>query len=126
MTINKSVLSKLETEKYAKCICKKDIEVETVLIGFPGMGLAGAIAAQHISEELELETIGFVEGLAIPPVAVFLDGLLRHPYRIMGKEGLKTAVFIGESAVKSEVSYYISNAVMDWCDNHGAKNVIVL
>ena len=90
------------------------------------MGLAGAIAAQHMTEKLELETIGFVEGIAIPPVAVFLDGLLRHPYRIMGKEGSKTAVFIGESPVSQQAAYYIATAIMKWAENHGAKEIICL
>jgi uncharacterized protein len=111
---------------YAKCVCRTDMKVETIIIGFPGMGLAGAIAAQHISEKLELETVGYIEGTVIPPVAVFLDGYLRHPYRIMGKEGSKIAVFIGESAVGTEGAYHVANAVMNWAENHGAKEIIVL
>ncbi|NHJ49725.1 MAG: proteasome assembly chaperone family protein [Asgard group archaeon] len=111
---------------YARCVCRTDMKVETIIIGFPGMGLAGAIAAQHISEKLELETIGYIEGTVIPPVAVFLDGYLRHPYRIMGKKGLKIAVFIGESAVGAEGAYHVANAVMDWAEKYGAKEIIVL
>ncbi len=114
------------SEMYARCICKTDFDVETVIVGFPGMGLTGAIAAQHISEKLELKTIGFIEGVAIPPVAVFLDGYLRHPYRIMGKKDLKIAVFIGESAVSPEAAYFISNAIMSWAEGHGAKEIITL
>ncbi|NHK32544.1 MAG: proteasome assembly chaperone family protein [Asgard group archaeon] len=114
------------THLYAKCVCRTDIKVETVIVGFPGMGLAGAIAAQHISEKLKLETIGYIEGTVIPPVAVFLDGLLRHPYRIMGRKDLKIAVFIGESAVGTEGAYHVANAVMNWAENHGAKEIIVL
>jgi len=111
---------------FAKCVCKTEIDVKTVIVGFPGMGLTGAIAAQHISEKLGLETIGFVEGTAIPPVAVFLDGYLRHPYRIMGKKGLDIAVFIGESAVAPGAAFHIANAVMHWAENHGAEEIIIL
>ncbi|HUT80976.1 MAG TPA: PAC2 family protein [Candidatus Bathyarchaeia archaeon] len=126
MTYEKSLIDDLSRGIYAKCICKSDIKVKTILVGFPGMGLAGAIAAQHISEELKLETIGFVEGLVIPPVAVFLDGYLRHPYRIMGKEGLDLVIFIGESAVSAEGAYYIANAVLDWATQHGTEEIIIL
>ncbi|MBN1329782.1 MAG: proteasome assembly chaperone family protein [Candidatus Heimdallarchaeota archaeon] len=126
MTYDKSLIDDLSHGIYAKCVCKSDIKVKTILVGFPGMGLAGSIAAQHISEELDLDTIGFVEGLAIPPVAVFLDGYLRHPYRIMGKEGLDMVVFIGESAVSAEGAYHIANAVMDWATKHGAVEIIIL
>jgi len=126
MSYDEKLIDTSNDNLFAKCICLKDIKVKTVIVGFPGMGLTGAIAAQHISEKLELETIGFIDGIAIPPVAVFLDGFLRHPYRIMGKEGLDIAVFIGESPVSPDGAYYIANAVMNWAENHGAKEIITL
>lgn len=126
MTEEDIMVEDLDQKKFARCICLKDLDVETVIVGFPGMGLAGAIAVQHIAEKLELDTIGFIEGSVIPPVAVFLDGILRHPFRIMGKEGSKIAVFIGESAVSKEGAYYIANAVMEWVKQHGAKEIITL
>lgn len=126
MAFEKSLSDDVSHGIYAKCVCKSDIKVKTILVGFPGMGLAGAIAAQQISEELKLDTVGFVEGLAIPPVAVFLDGYLRHPYRIMGKKGLDMVIFIGESAVSSEAAYFISNAILDWAKEHGAEEIIIL
>ncbi len=124
MSYDRSLID--NSEMYARCICKTDFDVETVIIGFPGMGLTGAIAAQHISKKLALETIGFIEGVALPPVAVFLDGYLRHPYRIMGKKGSKIAIFIGESAVSPEAAYFIANTIMEWTEKHGAKEIIIL
>lgn len=126
MTYDKSLIDELGKHHYARCICKEDFDVSTVFIGFPGMGLAGAIAVQHMVEKLELETIGFVEGIVIPPIAVFLDGFLRHPYRIMGKKGLDIAFFIGESAVNADGAYHIAEAIMDWAEKHGAKEIIIL
>ena len=126
MTFDKSLIDEIGKHYYARCVCKTETNVKTILIGFPGMGLAGAIAVQHISEKLELETIGFVEGTAIPPVAVFLDGYLRHPYRIMGKKGSDIAIFIGESAVDAEGAYHIANAVIDWAEKRGAEEIICL
>jgi len=111
---------------FAKCVCKLDINVETIIIGFPGLGLVGAIAAQNISDHLDLDTIGFFEGNVLPSVAVFMDGYLRHPYRIMGKEGSKIAVFIGESPVGSEAAFYIAKATMEWAEKHGVKEIICL
>ncbi|MCK5299243.1 MAG: proteasome assembly chaperone family protein [Candidatus Heimdallarchaeota archaeon] len=126
MKYDKSMIDEAEGSDFAKCICLKDINVKTVIIGFPGMGLVGAIAAQHISEKLNLDTIGFIEGTVIPPVAVFLDGYLRHPYRIMGKKDSEIAVFIGESVVTPEGAYHIAKAIMNWAEKHGAKEIIAL
>lgn len=126
MKYDKSMIEDAEGSDFAKCFCLTDISVKTVIIGFPGMGLVGAIAAQHISEKLKLDTIGFIEGTVIPPVAVFLDGYLRHPYRIMGKKDSEIAVFIGESVVTPEGAYHIAKAIMNWAEKHGAKEIIAL
>ncbi|MHA1170901.1 MAG: proteasome assembly chaperone family protein, partial [Candidatus Heimdallarchaeota archaeon] len=126
MNYDKSMIEEMEGSDFAKCICLTDISVKTVIVGFPGMGLVGAIAAQHISEKLKLDTIGFIEGSVIPPVAVFLDGYLRHPYRIMGRKDSDIAVFIGESVVSQIGAYHMSKAVMEWAEKHGAKEIIAL
>ncbi|MBK5112718.1 MAG: proteasome assembly chaperone family protein [Candidatus Heimdallarchaeota archaeon] len=126
MSYDKSMIEEMEGSQFAKCICLTDITVKTIIVGFPGMGLAGAIAAQHISEKLKLETIGFIEGSVIPSVAVFLDGYLRHPYRIMGRKDSEIAVFIGESAVSPAGAYHMAKAVIEWAEKHGAKEIIVL
>ncbi|MCE7744058.1 MAG: proteasome assembly chaperone family protein [Candidatus Heimdallarchaeota archaeon] len=126
MNYDKSMIEEMEGSDFAKCICLTDISVKTVIVGFPGMGLVGAIAAQHISEKLKLDTIGFIEGTVIPPVAVFLDGYLRHPYRIMGRKDSDIAVFIGESVVSPFGAYHMSKAVMEWAEKHGAKEIIAL
>lgn len=126
MSYDKKLIDTSNDNPFAKCICIKDIEVKTVIVGFPGMGLTGAIAAQHMSEKLELETIGFIDGVAVPPVAVFLDGYLRHPYRIMGKEGSDIAIFIGESPVSPDGAFYIADAIIKWAENHGTKEIITL
>lgn len=126
MSYDKSMIEEMEGSQFAKCICLTDISVKTVIVGFPGIGLTGSIAAQHISEKLNLETIGFIEGSVIPPVAVFIDGYLRHPYRIMGRKNSEIAVFIGESVVTPAGAFHMANAVMEWTEQHGAKEIVVL
>ena len=66
------------------CECSTDIEPEWIVVGFPGHGLVGNIAAKHIIEELELKWIGSIRSPLIPPVSVFIDGVLAYPYRIYG------------------------------------------
>jgi len=126
LSYDKSMIEDIESSQYAKCVCLTDFNVKTVFVGFPGIGLAGSIAAQHISDKLKLDTIGFIEGSVIPPVAVFLDGYLRQPYRILGRKDSEIAVFIGESVVTPVGAYHIANAVMDWVEKHGVKEIIAL
>jgi uncharacterized protein len=126
LSYDKSLIDDAKESHFAKCVCLIDINVKTIIIGFPGMGLVGSIAAQHMSEKMGLETIGFIEGTAIPPVAVFLDGYLRHPYRIMGKKGSDIAIFIGESVMTPAGAYHVAKAVMEWAESHGATEIIAL
>lgn len=53
-----------------------------VILGFSGPGLVGGIAVTHIIEQLEMKETAHVRSMYLPPVVVFLDGELRHPFRV--------------------------------------------
>ena len=108
------------------CVCKKDIKSDTIIVGFPGHGLVGSIAAKYIVQELDLEIAGYIRSPKIPPLAVFLDGILAYPYRIYTKEGINLSVLIGESPAPVPAYYYLANAALDWAMSTGAKEVICL
>jgi uncharacterized protein len=55
-------------------ITTKPISLENPIIveGFPGIGLVGNIASQHLIDELDMEYIGSMESKYFPPIAVFI------------------------------------------------------
>jgi len=108
------------------CICKEPVSASTLLVGFPGQGLVGSISAKYIIKALELDVIGHIRSPLIPPLAVFLDGVLAYPYRIYSSQESDIAVLIGESPAPVNAYYYIANAVLDWGISEGAKEVICL
>ena len=59
-----------------KIITKPVQSQNPVLIeGFPGIGLVGNIASQHIIEELRMEYIGSIDSRYFPSIAVLYEGL---------------------------------------------------
>ncbi|MHA2108635.1 MAG: proteasome assembly chaperone family protein [Candidatus Hodarchaeales archaeon] len=108
------------------CECTSDISPEWIVVGFPGHGLVGNIAAKHIISELDLKWIGSIRSPLIPPVSVFIDGVLAYPYRIYGSKDKKIGVLIGESPCPPQAYYYLAHAMMQWAINNGTKQVICL
>ena len=108
------------------CECTTDITPEWIAAGFPGHGLVGNIAAKHIINELDLEWIGSIRSPLIPPVSVFIDGVLAYPYRIYGSKELKIVILIGESPCPPQAYYFLANAMLEWAISIGTKQVICL
>ena len=108
------------------CECTSDIKPEWIVVGFPGHGLVGNIAAKHIISELELEWIGSIRSPLIPPVSVFIDGVLAYPYRIYGCKDRNIGILIGESPCPPQAYYYLARAMMQWALQNGTKQVICL
>lgn len=109
------------------CLCHEKLEnIETLIIGFPGQGLVGSISAKYIIKELKLKVVGYIRSPLIPPLAVFLDGVLAYPYRIYANNDSKIAVLIGESPAPINAYYYLANAVLDWSDSIGTKEIICM
>lgn len=106
------------------CVCKTKVKISTIIVGFPGQGLVGSIGAKYIVGELDMEVSGYIRSPLIPPLAVFLDGILAYPYRIYTKGDI--AVLIGESPAPVQAYYYLANAVLDWAADVGATEIICL
>lgn len=108
------------------CICKENLHVSTIIVGFPGIGLIGSIAAKYIVKELDMTVKGYIRSPMIPPLAVFLDGILAYPYRIYVSSEHDIAILIGESPAPVQAYYYLANAVLDWGNRVGAKEILCL
>ncbi len=61
-------------EQFVKIISERIRSKSPLVIeGFPGIGLVGNIACQHIIEELEMEYIGSIDSRYFPPLAVLFN-----------------------------------------------------
>ncbi len=106
---------------------KQDYDRPIVVGGFVGPGLVGLISASYLIEQLNLHQVAHISSQHIPPVAVFVGGKLRHPFRIYrGKNG-KLVVVICEVPIDSRGLYEISSVLLSWLvEQVRMKEVIIL
>lgn len=112
----------------AHVIQTKELELDTPLMVccFPSAGVVGPIAAHTIIDQFKMEEIAHLRSKFMPSAAVFLDGRLRHPFRIYGSKKLNLIVITAELPVAEEGLYAVSSALLDWGASMGVKETVVL
>lgn len=108
-----------------KIITKPVQSKNPILIeGFPGIGLVGNIASQHMIEEMHMEYIGSIESRYFPSIAVLYEGLINMPVRIYENVEHNLIIVISDIPISHTVSYDVSNALMDWAVSINVKEVV--
>ncbi|MDI6724401.1 MAG: proteasome assembly chaperone family protein [Methanobacterium sp.] len=114
----------VETEVECCKIISKDVKDAVVLEGSPELGLIGNIIGWLLVEELNMEEIGYIDSKYFPPLAVLYKGKAIHPFRIYATEGI--VMFLSDFIVPPEVTYDMTNAIVDWMDRNNSKEIITL
>jgi uncharacterized protein len=120
--INKNEITKVDIVETDRT----EIREPLVILGFSGAGLVGGIAVKHIIDKLELKKIAHIQSRYLPPAVVFTDGKLKHPFRIYSDDEGKLCAIICETPLRSEGSYPIALAILDWVEEMQGKELIVL
>lgn len=107
-------------------IVTKPISLNNPVIveGFPGIGLVGNIASQHLIDELNMEYIGSVESKYFPPIAVLFNGIINMPVRIYQSEEYNILTVISDIPVHPTISYEVSKVLMDWAQSINVKEIV--
>ena len=112
----------------AQVVQTKELKLDTPLMVccFPSAGVVGPIAAHTIIEQFKMDEIAHLRSKYMPSAAVFLDGRLRHPFRIYGSVERNLIVITAELPVAEEGLYAVSSALLDWGASLGVKETVVL
>jgi len=112
----------------AQVVQTRDIKMDQPLLicGFPSAGVVGTIAASAIIEQFEMEEIAHIRSKYMPSAAVFIDGRLRHPFRIYASEKRNLLVVMTELPVAEEGMYHVSSILLDWASSIGVKETVVI
>ncbi len=112
----------------AQVVQTKEMTLDTPLMVccFPSAGVVGPIAAHTIIDQFKMEEIAHLRSKYMPSAAVFLEGRLRHPFRIYGSNKLNLIVVTAELPVAEEGLYPVSSAILDWGASMGVKETVVL
>ena len=105
---------------------KNNLKNPTIFVGFVGAGLVGTIATDHMINELNMKEVGFLRSKHLPPSTVFMQGRLRHPFRIYSNNDGSICVIISEIIISKNGIYNIAMAILEWAEKKGSNEIIVL
>jgi uncharacterized protein (TIGR00161 family) len=112
----------------AKVVQVQDIKAEKPLMicCFPSSGLVGTIAANTIIEQFDMKEVAFLRSKFIPSAAVFLEGQLKHPFRIHASDEHNLIVVTAEVPVAQQGMYHVSSCLLDWAKSQGVQETVIL
>ena len=106
-------------------IKKTDLKSPIIFAGFVGAGLVGPLSVGYMIEKLKMEEIGYLRSKHLPPSTVFMQGRLRHPFRLYAnKEGTVCAI-ICEITLPFGL-HDIVNTILDWAEEKGSHEIVIL
>ncbi|MEM2991322.1 MAG: PAC2 family protein, partial [Halobacteria archaeon] len=104
---------------------KVSVKNPVVIEGFPGIGLVGTIAMQHLIEQMEMKQIGIVASQEyFPPVVVTLGGIVNAPVRMYEQIDKGVIAVISDIPINPNVSNEVGAALIDWAIAINAREII--
>ena len=104
-------------------------EGASMILGFAGVGLIGPIVSNTLIAQIpDIIEIGFVTSEYLPPISVFYDGVLKHPFRIYYSPMHNLIVGISEVPFQVLSAYNdLSKTINNWLlsDDVRAKEVVI-
>lgn len=97
-----------------------------LIAGFPGPGFVGSIATSYIIDKLNMQQIACVESQFISPGVIYVDGKLRHPFRLYANVHHNVCVLVCEAPILIHGIYSLLDTVIRWSINNHVKEVLVL
>lgn len=104
-------------------------EGATMILGFAGIGLIGPIVSNALIKQIpDIVEIGFVTSEYLPPISVFYEGVLKHPFRIYYSPQHNLIVGVSEVPFQVSTAYNdLSKTINNWLlsDDVKAKEVVI-
>ncbi len=89
----------------------KPLPASIFIEGFPGVGLAGYIAAKYIAEKLNMEPVAFVTSKRTQPIVTISQGRILYPITIYGNG--EAYILVAESFVPPEIIGEVASVIFD-------------
>ncbi len=96
------------------------------ILGFTGAGLIGTIVTNELIKQLEMEQLGYILSEDLPPITIFYDGIIKHPFRLYYSDEYNILVSICEVPFRDGSYADIARSLMDWALDQNIKEVICL
>ena len=117
---------KLSSDNQIYEVKKMRLNSPIVFAGFVGAGLVGPLSVGYMIDKLGMQEIGYLRSKHLPPSTVFMQGRLRHPFRLYSnKEGTVCAI-ICEITLRVDGLYDIVSTILDWAEKNGSHEIVIL
>ena len=115
----------MENESIVKVVDRvEDAEGKTLLVGFPDVGLVGAIATSFLIDKLKLREVGQIESDELPPIVAIHDTKVKELIRIY--EGEKILVLFSEVPIPILILKPVANVIVSWAGEKKLNGVLSL
>lgn len=103
-------------------VLTEDVELDAPMLveGFPGVGLVGKIAADHLVDAFDMTHYANVHCEGIPPVATYSEGerSLRTPVRLYADAERGLTVLQSDVPIQPQAATKLAGCLADWFDEH--------
>jgi uncharacterized protein len=96
------------------------------ILGFAGAGMIGTIVTNELITQLKMIQIGYVLSEDLPPITIFYEGLLKHPFRLYYSKKHNFVVSICEVPFMQGSYSDLARTLMNWAILQGIEDIIVL
>ena len=110
-----------EVYEIKKTVLKSPI----VFAGFVGAGLVGPLAVGCMIDKLKMKEIAYLRSRHLPPSTVFMQGRLRHPFRLYSNDDGTICAVICEITLPIGL-HDIVNTILDWAEKNGSHEIVIL
>ena len=106
-------------------IKKNILKSPIVFAGFVGAGLVGPLSVSYMIDKLKMEEIAYLRSRYLPPSTVFMQGRLRHPFRLYSNDDGTVCAVICEITLPFGL-HDIVNTILDWAEKNGSHEIVIL
>jgi len=119
------VVSKSFSDNQVYEIKKTVLKSPIIFAGFVGAGLVGPLSVGYMIEKLKMEEIAYLRSKHLPPSTVFMQGRLRHPFRLYSNNDGTICAVICEITLPFGL-HDIVNTILDWAEKNGSHEIVIL
>ena len=106
-------------------IKKTVLKSPVIFAGFVGAGLVGPLAVGCMIDKLKMKEIAYLRSKHLPPSTVFMQGRLRHPFRLYSNNDGTICAVICEITLPFGL-HDIVNTILDWAEKNGSHEIVIL
>ena len=117
---------KLSSDNQIYEVRKMRLNSPIVFAGFVGAGLVGPLSVGYMIDKLEMQEIGYLRSKHLPPSTVFMQGRLRHPFRLYSNKKGTICAVICEITLRIDGLFDIVSTILDWAEKNGSHEIVIL